>query len=935
MVTRPAKFDFFSALKLFFVLQTIFGILMIGFFWSKHEAQVRNDAFQSSVKEHVRKVKSILNDISKQLTIAKALYDASEAVEIDEFAKFLKSESDDIVPILNSEHTDIGWVPSTSNRLDPPVIATNADNTYFSDQSARLKIFADAYASENTRLHANTPGASTNTAAAGDPTPFLRYTPTTDIISIIQPVPRVDGQKESADLRGFLYFDIHADQLFSGLTKAYPAAVEAHILMPGLDTAFDIAHSTFAAEPYLSSRGEILSTSSSLPFANGKIDISYKIMIPYRYKMDRDIMLTTLVFIVATILGFGLVFKAEDMSRQLETERDRSREASKAKANFLATMSHEIRTPIHGIVGMSGLIQSEPLSERQAQFLRELNWSADALLGLVNSILDFSKIEAGGVTISEDITNIKQLGQHLSRFAQGQALAKGIGFEYIRDDNLPDLIKCDAHRIRQIITNLISNAVKFTSKGQVTLAIRRRTGEDDEGRLEIAVADTGIGMNEVALSRVFDRFTQADGSTTRRFGGTGLGLAIVKELVELLGGTITVTSAPEIGSTFVVSLPLVEADPSADIAIVASQNLAAHAYQTAAPSLALNILVAEDDRVNQLYIGEVLRAQGHKTTFAGNGHEAVEAIKKSHFDLVLMDCQMPVCDGYSATKQIRAYIEEERVDDIPIVALTANAVSGECEFCLANGFDDFVTKPFTQERLASVIRRWSNGRAQGRVFANATSILETTLASTPAPSDIQWLDVKDTAASNPRQGPPQQTAAASTPAPARQPSSAASRSLPTPETSPTSADDAKSREMPMTAPDKATETGEPTSPPDTTAVAAAEIDMRKIEELRQTMGANFSMMVDIFKEDIADYSEKLSSAFEVEQFAELRRIAHSLKSSSRLFGAHTLSQHAADLEAACKALSPDDDTNLIVLKIDRVKQSISRTSSDLDQRLAS
>ena len=365
--------------------------------------------------------------------------------------------------------------------------------------------------------------------------------------------------------------------------------------------------------------------------------------------------------------------------------------ASRAKSDFLANMSHEIRTPLNGVVGMLQLLGGTPLTDPQRRYAAVADASAAALLTLINDILDFSKIEAGKLELSAVPFDLAEVARQAVAVLESKAAEKGLSVRCDLDPSLACRRVGPGDRVRQCLVNLLGNAVKFTAAGSVSLAV---TAEEDGDLVRFAVADTGIGIPPDRLDRLFKTFSQVDASTTRRYGGTGLGLAISKQLAELMGGTVGVDSTPGRGSTFWFTARLT-VDPSAAPAAAAAPS------PVAAPAAGARILVAEDNDVNQMVVGEMLRRLGHTPELVDNGHAAVLAAAGGGFDLVLMDCQMPVMDGFAATAALRA-----AGYDLPVIALTANAIVGDRERCLAAGMDDYLAKPLDAKQLAGTLDRW-------------------------------------------------------------------------------------------------------------------------------------------------------------------------------------------------------------------------------------
>ncbi|MBC7376287.1 MAG: PAS-domain containing protein [Burkholderiaceae bacterium] len=375
---------------------------------------------------------------------------------------------------------------------------------------------------------------------------------------------------------------------------------------------------------------------------------------------------------------------------QLQHAMEAAEAANQAKSQFLATMSHEIRTPLNGIVGITQMLMDEPLSAQQQQLARLIDGSAQSLLALVNDFLDLAKIEAGQTVLEDVPFSVTQLVSELAELYQYRASARSLVFHHDVQAGTPDWIHGDPVRLRQILNNLLSNALKFTHQGELRLSVQTDAAS---GGLRFTVADTGIGIAPEVQPRLFDRFVQADASTTRKYGGTGLGLAIVDQLGKLMGGHVTLHSEPGKGSTFTVVLPMVR--PAAPQA-------------AAAPPPALSglragrILVAGDNPTNQIVAVGLLKKSGyHDVTVVANGQEAVRAALAGGYSAVLMDCQMPVMDGYSATRALRAAGMR-----LPIIALTANAGPGEAQACLDAGMDDYLSKPINQAGLEALLARW-------------------------------------------------------------------------------------------------------------------------------------------------------------------------------------------------------------------------------------
>ena len=403
-----------------------------------------------------------------------------------------------------------------------------------------------------------------------------------------------------------------------------------------------------------------------------------------------------------------------DVTEMKETENKLSKAiedanaAYKTQAEFLANMSHEIRTPINGILGMLQLtLMAEDLQADYRDNLYTAKNCADTLLRLINDILDISKLEAGKYSLKDEIFDIKSAIEETVAAQVPLATNKGLALDCTFGNNIPKLVKGDGQRIQQILNCLLSNALKFTSEGNVRVKIAAIDTDDKEAiNIRIAVADSGIGISEKDMDKLFIRFSQVDSSDTRKYGGSGLGLVISKQIAELMGGTITVQSKEGIGSTFIAEIPFKvvkaaeveaqkEAEKQEDVAV-----FSVNAHSKA------RILVAEDEPVNQQVIGKLLGMAGFSYDIAENGEKAIELFKQKSYDAALFDVQMPVMDGIAATQEIREIENRERRKRLPIIAVTARAMFGDKERILENKLDDYIAKPYNLNTVVETLNKY-------------------------------------------------------------------------------------------------------------------------------------------------------------------------------------------------------------------------------------
>ncbi len=417
-------------------------------------------------------------------------------------------------------------------------------------------------------------------------------------------------------------------------------------------------------------------------------------------------------------LGIGAdITERMRYEREITEAMELAKAGARAKADFLATMSHEIRTPMNGVIGMTNLLVKTPLNPQQREYAETVRSCGESLLILINDILDFSKLEAGRVELEAIPLSLVRLADEVVLLFQAQAEQKGVLLSYRAEDHVPTTVIGDPTRLRQVLLNLVSNALKFTLRGAVTVTIAVIRHDAHHVDLSLVVRDTGVGMTPEQIARLGEAFTQADSSTTRKFGGTGLGMTITKALIHLMHGELQVESQPGQGSTFRCHLRLpIGAEKRAETAQIPAKS------GVVAKVVLKRILVADDNRINQRVIVAMLKGYAAIIDVVDNGAQAVAAIAANSYDGVLMDCQMPEMDGYEATRAIRAREVELKLARLPIIALTADAMEGAREKCLAVGMDDYLSKPIRENDLSGMLTRMFGSGLQAQAQDSLTRL---------------------------------------------------------------------------------------------------------------------------------------------------------------------------------------------------------------------
>jgi signal transduction histidine kinase/DNA-binding response OmpR family regulator len=436
------------------------------------------------------------------------------------------------------------------------------------------------------------------------------------------------------------------------------------------------------------SREKLLSSISAVTNKSGKQAISFS-----------NILIVLVLTSGALLFWYiiNIIQKQNQLITKLNVSQHKLQEASQVKEKFLANMSHEIRTPMNSILGFTNLLQNKDMDEDAKEYVHTIQKSGENLLLVVNDILDLSKIEAGMMRIESSVFNIRGLIDSIAEMVKVKADEKKILLFVNIDESVPQILEGDALRLTQICINLLGNAIKFTKDGSIAIHVKNKAIVKDEIKIELEIADTGIGISKENLTTIFERFNQAENDTTRKYGGTGLGLSIVKELVELQQGTIHVESMIDKGTTFFIVIPYKIANEEK-----ANEKIIQQKLESKADLRNAIILVVEDNEFNQNLLKHIFKNWKVDFDMANNGQEAIDKLKAKSYSLILMDMQMPIMDGYTASVQIRNVLKM----DTPIIAMTAHALAGEREKCLSHGMNDYIAKPIREKDLYDLVSKF-------------------------------------------------------------------------------------------------------------------------------------------------------------------------------------------------------------------------------------
>lgn len=886
------------------------------------DAEVRSLRFEGEAEETTLRVIGELENIDADLHAFRALYLSSDDVTEDEFLTFgeaigqADSQSAGAPPLVRS----IGWI-SWSEGAEKRSFRS-APEGVIEGLSLDPELFSELAAFDDGES-----AAFQGTLIWGVPYRQSSLEPRTPTLTLLVPVPANTAPASETgaakpELLGFVFATIDLVSLLQTEASAASAPPQAQII--GLQARWGDAK-TFYLAAGDSSRMRAAGRNKVLLLGR---ELELIFAQPAR-AMDsnagaREAMIVALGGALITLLLLLLSATRRENLRILRGRRD-AEAASEQKSRFLANMTHELRTPISGIIGMARLVGRSGLSEKQQAYISNLEASAEGLLAIIDDILDLSKMESDKLSIEPESVDVDKLVSSLELQFAELAAEKCLEFRIERAPLIEPKVMVDPLRVRQVLTNLIGNAIKFTHVGGVVLRVGQSASADPSRiRLEFEVQDSGVGISKEAQTRLFSRFAQADASTTKFYGGAGLGLAICKDLVELMQGEISVASAEERGSTFRFWIPVAPAEAGLSDAAPATQPSRTETRATphhrikselhvrqgriapAAPSSrqapvaarrdneCCRVLLVEDDPVNQLYASEVLTDLGCDVTLTSDGEQAVERAECGEFDLILMDCQMPKMDGYEASRRIVKSKSDGGSQAAPIIALTANALRGDREKCLAAGMIDYLCKPLDEEKLTRILPCSKTGRRVEPV--------QTEPRAEPQVAVREEAPEAATAA-----------AEADTESDAHAEMDSEGRILAGAEAEPGAAEP---------------ESAEPGSAEPESVEPL--IDDQVLSRMRERMGAKFEMLLNAYLEDSTRYIEEIETGLSEGDATAPTRAAHTMKSSSRLLGAFAVGEAAAALEALLKR---DGDLSAAQAAAERLARLHRETRPHLSRRV--
>lgn len=1010
--------------RLFAMIVAVSGVsaaVFIYFFMTDLERFNR----KAKIEAEVASVTSLFSERIRNAQILqdtyKALYEASEFVSKEEFETFADSLQSHVSPLDKSRAigTEYGWIGWENDRVATSFFASANGKT------SSVALEGDRYASVQKSLE-RLVGRYRSHMVFGSPFAAEAERAPANAITLLEPVlthhkANEGGEITRNDVRGFIFATIDMDKLLNGLTSVHRQAASVTPVELKVGDADLGPTATYISKERITGRG--LSPENELVhymwIDDWRFDLKFAFLDPATETgfLKQSILLSVGV-LIGTLFLVSYILVVDQQKREFRRARIAAEQANEAKDRFLANMTHELRTPMSGIIGMARLISKSSLDHKQQSFMSKLISSAETLMSTINDILDLSKLDSNKMAMDLEPADIDECLRSaivpLKLLAEEKQLTLALNRV---GPPLTDML-IDEMRLRQVITNLVGNAIKFTERGGIKVRLDSRSPENEDGfrLVQISVEDSGVGIPLEMQERIFEQFTQADISTTKQFGGTGLGLAISRNLIEAMNGRISVESQPGVGSTFTFSIPVARAQdarpaqivdedrPPAAISGGSRQGAAAddaadpngprsRNVELSAPPrqveridvTGLRVLLVEDDPINRLFAEEILTEFGAEVSIATDGLQGVEMARAGECDVILMDCQMPVMDGFDAAREISGMIARGELAPTPIIALTANALNGDRERCLNAGMNEYITKPLDDMCLMQALIAVGVARTR-KPAPGANSSRPVAPAMTPIPGPVApptptrpAVAVGRPPAARPVQRPVAQgDGPRAAPAPAAAPrapaapvslappAKAATRvqprsgepagkpvvARPAIATATATATVAAPQKPPApvakpvadkTAPRQApAEKAAASQAPSTRAAGAAPsapeassvIDFAQLDVAKRRMKAKFPQMVRIFIEDSRRQIATIEKRIDEGSVDDVARLAHTIKGSSRLIGATLVSEAAVSLEGRFKDVEEAQlDFNQARFDCDHLKDRLDDAHAALDAML--